>query len=184
MIRPTLIALALPFLIGACRHASPFTDLEGKAQHPLEAGPHRAAVVVFITTDCPIANRSIPELNSIYSDYRDRGVAMTLAHVDPDVTLEIAATHAREYELLPPVVLDPKHVLVNATGATVTPETAVFDAKGTMVYRGRINDRFPRLGDIRTKASVHDLREALDAILAGKEIAHPRTKPVGCYIPD
>lgn len=184
MTRCGALALALPLLIGACRGAPPFTDLDGTPRRPLECGENRAAVVVFITVDCPIANRCVPEINRIYGDYREKGVEMTLVHVDPDVTREAAATHAREFGLLPPVVLDPKHVLVAATGARVTPEAAVFDSKGTMAYRGRINDQFPRLGDTRAMPKVHDLRDALDALLAGRKIARPRTKAVGCYIPD
>ena len=53
-----------------------------------------------------------------------------------------------------------------------------------MVYRGRINDRFPRLGDSRAQARVHDLREAIEATLAGRPVAVPLSKAVGCYIPD
>ena len=141
-------------------------------------------VLVFITTDCPIANQCLPEINRIHEAYRKRNVKLLLVHVDPEVTPATAESHAREYSIRAPIVLDPEQDLVRATGAEVTPEAAIFDATATMVYRGRINDRFPRLGDSRPRARVHDLREALDAILEGRPVREPRTRAVGCYIPD
>ena len=46
-----------------------------------------------------------------------------------------------------------------------------------------LDNRYIALGKSRPAATVHDLREALDAIVAGKPVAHPRTEAVGCYIP-
>ena len=74
--------------------------------------------------------------------------------------------------------------MVKATGVAVTPEVAVVNADGKIVYRGRIDNSFAGLGQSRRTATVHDLREALDATLAGKSAAHPETKAVGCYITD
>ena len=95
---------------------------------------------------------------------------------------------AKEYGLAPDqgpapsILVDRKHALVTAAEATITPEVAVFSPAGKLVYQGRINDLYTGFGDRRNAASEHNLRDALEAVLAGKEVATPRTKAVGCLI--
>ncbi len=69
------------------------------------------------------------------------------------------------------------------TEARVTPEVVVFDANDEQVYRGRIDDRFVDFGKTRAAATSRDLEQALEATLAGREIARPTTRAVGCFIP-
>ncbi|GIT77890.1 MAG: hypothetical protein Ct9H300mP32_2720 [Verrucomicrobiota bacterium] len=64
----------------------------------------------------------------------------------------------------------------------VTPEAAVFDAKGRLIYRGRIDDLYADFGKKRARPTRHDLRDTLDALLAGKRLTKRTTKAVGCYI--
>ena len=66
---------------------------------------------------------------------------------------------------------------------TVTPEAAVY-AGGRVVYHGRIDDRYVDLGLERPAAQVHDLADALSAVVAGQPVKHPVTQAVGCYIAD
>ncbi len=147
-------------------------------------------VLFFVTNDCPISNAFAPEIRRICTDpaYRDRGVACTVVYVDPGLSDAEAQKHAQEYgHTAYPIVVDRKHELVRATGATITPEVAVIRAKGggPVAYLGRIDDSFLRLGQSRRTAGVqHDLRDALDQLLAGRPVARPRTKAVGCFIPD
>ena len=56
-----------------------------------------------------------------------------------------------------PVLLDRKHELVKACGATVTPETAVLSPQGKLLYRGRIDDRFARWGQMRPTEKISKL---------------------------
>jgi hypothetical protein len=144
----------------------------------------KAAVVLFITTDCPIANRYAPELERIRRDYAARGVTLALLYVDPELTDEAAMEHAREYGLEAAQAVDRKHLAVRAAGATVTPEAVVVDPAGRVRYRGRIDDQFADYGARRTEPSRRDLREALDDLLAGREIAVPETAALGCHIPE
>lgn len=159
------------------------TDLKGRGIRPLSAPQGKAAVVIFTTVDCPIANKFCPEFNRLHQRFTEQGVKLTLVHVDPDVTTADALAHAKDYRLAPPIVIDRHHTLVRALNAEVTPEAFVLNDQRQVVYRGRVNDLFPRFGDRRRAASKHDLRDAVDAHLAGKPIAVPRTKVVGCYIP-
>jgi peroxiredoxin len=159
-------------------------DLEG---HPFslfgEVG-NQATVVVFTRSDCPISNRYAPVVRELYEQFHARGVEMYLVYVDPRVTPDAIRTHRAEYEYPCPALRDPEHALVAATGATVTPEAVVFDRQQRVTYRGRIDDQHAKLGSARPAATQHDLNDAIEATLAGREIAEPATKAVGCYIAD
>lgn len=158
-------------------------DIAGVERHPFKEAQGREAVLFFVTNDCPISNAFAPEIARVCSEYQR--VDCTLVYVDPSLSDEAARAHAKTYGHGGyPKIVDRKHELVKATGVAVTPEVAVVNADGKIVYRGRIDNSFAGLGQSRRTATVHDLREALDATLAGKSAAHPETKAVGCYITD
>jgi hypothetical protein len=141
-------------------------------------------VLFFITTDCPIANSYAPEINALVAEYAGRPVRFYAVQVDPELTAEQARRHAREFGLRLPVLLDRRHELVKATGATRTPEVAVLLPGGKIAYRGRIDDLYPDLGKKRKAPARRDLRDALSAVLASRPVKVPRTEAVGCSIPE
>jgi len=143
----------------------------------------RAVAMIFVLPDCPIANSYAAEYSRLSSDYASRGVPLIVVYVDPDLTSAQMAEHAQQYLLKCPVLLDSQLTWADRAGATKTPEAAVFDLHGGLLYRGRIDDRYVAVGKSRTIATTHDLRTALDAILAGKPVAQRFTEAVGCHIP-
>jgi thiol-disulfide isomerase/thioredoxin len=160
-------------------------DIDGVERFPLKEEKGREAVLIFVTHDCPISNAFAPEIARVCSEYRSKGADCTLVYVDPTLSDEAARDHAKTFGHGGyPKIVDRKHELVKAAGATVTPEVAVFDADGRIVYRGRIDNSFAALGQSRRQATVHDLRDALDATLTGKPALHSETKALGCFIPD
>jgi hypothetical protein len=144
----------------------------------------KATVLIFTRTDCPISNRYAPTVADLWNTYQPRGVDFLLVYVDPRQSPPILAQHLEEYQYPCSGVHDPLHELVKLTGASVTPEAAVFTPQQKLVYLGRIDDLFERPGKARQVASTHDLADALDAVLAGESIGEPRTKAVGCIISD
>ena len=64
----------------------------------------------------------------------------------------------------------------------MTPEAVVMDGTGEVRYRGRINDRYVRLGVARRQATTNDLHDALRSVLDGRQVERPITQPVGCYL--
>src|SRR5215471_17528643 len=104
--------------------------------------------------------------------------------VDPEISSERFRGHARDYDLRMPFSLDPRHEWVERAGATTAPEAAVFSPSGELLYRGRIDDQYAGLGKRRSVVTSHDLRDALEAILAGKPVTPSRTEAIGCPIPD
>ncbi|MGI9244907.1 MAG: redoxin domain-containing protein [Verrucomicrobiales bacterium] len=160
-----------------------FTDVEGKEHAPFADESVRFLVVVFIATDCPIANYYQPTINRLAERYREKGVRFLLFHPDPDVTQEKIREHAKAFKISPPVFADTKFALARRLKASATPEAFVIARDGSTKYRGRIDDIYAAWGKRRRKPTSHDLQEALDAVLAGKTVASPTTKPIGCYIP-
>jgi hypothetical protein len=142
-----------------------------------------ASVFIFTLADCPICNAYIPELNRIYDNFFERGVNLTIIPVDSDITLDRVMAHRAEYDIRMPFMLDPEHDWVNRAGVTTAPEAAVFSPEGELLYRGRIDNQYVALGKRRTVVTSHDLRDALEAILAGKPVPSPRTEAIGCPIP-
>jgi hypothetical protein len=158
-------------------------DIHGTVQQPFDDDNSPATVLVFTMQDCPIANSYIPTLNKLFDEYMPRGIRMLIVHVDPQLSLGDARKHAEEFQIKAPVVLDQQHAWVDRAGATKSPEVAVFSSGGDVLYSGRVDDRYAALGKRRTHVTTHDLRDALEAILAGRAVSRPKTDAVGCYIP-
>jgi Redoxin len=161
-----------------------FLDLDGSHVSLPQRDPAVPTVLIFITADCPVSNGYAPEINQMVRDYKDSPVEFDLVHVDSDLTLDEAQRHAREYQYQCRVLLDPKHSLSEAVGATITPEAAVIDRRGLLAYRGRIDDRYIELGKKRQEAAHRNLRDAIDAVIADRPPPVARTTAVGCYIPE
>src|SRR5208337_1433691 len=125
--------------------AEAFVDLQGKTHYPLDVKDAKAVVFFFTCTDCPIANYYTSEINALVKDHAGKPLRFYMVHVDPDLTRGDAQKHAATYQLTPPVLIDSKHHLVQATGASITPEAAVLLADGTIAYRGRIDDTYAEL---------------------------------------
>ncbi len=179
--------LAALFLIacGAVSAAVPLTDIDGKTHDLLDASSQRANVLYFITNDCPISNQYAPKINRICSEYAAQGVGCYLVYIDPTLSRDAIRKHMADYSHdCCPALHDVEHKLVERVGAEVTPEAALLSAAGEALYQGRIDNFYAALGKPRRMVTVHDLRDALEAALAGEPIANPKTQAVGCFIPD
>ena len=160
-----------------------FTDLDGRELRPIGDPAVKAITLVFILPDCPICNAYIPVLHRLHQTLITGGIQMFLVHADPATTADDARQHAREYQIQLPIVLDAHHTWVNKAGALTAPEAAVFSPAGELLYRGRIDNQYAGLGKRRAVVTSHDLRDALEAILAGQPIKESRTEAIGCLIP-
>jgi hypothetical protein len=171
-----------PVLTKAIVASDRFTDLSGAAHRPAEVGDSKANVLFFVMADCPVSNNYAPEINAIAKAYRDRGVSCYIVYVDAEFAPDEARRHAEDYRLAPPVVLDPEHRLVRFANARIAPSAAIVLPGQTVAYCGRIDNRYADYGKRRVTASQHDLRDALDAILAGRAVTGTPTEPIGCHI--
>ena len=169
------------FAIG-CQSRVAVLDLQGQPVTPLVEPPQVARTLIFVRTDCPIANRYAPEMQRIVHEFGSQGVEFALVYPTKSESAEQIRRHQQDYALNVVAYRDPNHALVAAVGATITPEAVVFDSDNRMVYRGRINDRFVDFGQTRPTATTHDLRDVLNQLVAKERLSFVSTKAVGCYI--
>lgn len=171
-------------------------DLDGRSINPIGNAGTPITVTLFVDSDCPVSNRYAPEIQRLYSRYAPRGVGFWLVYPDPDISAESIRTHMSEYGYDFPALRDLHHSLVRRANALVTPEAGIFLADGTLVYHGRIDNRYVDLTQRRAKATQRDVENVLDALLAGKSVdsswnpapgrsLKTMSEPgVGCYIRD
>ena len=160
-------------------------DTDGIIREPIKVEKGHAEALFFVTHDCPISNYYAHEIRRICEDYGKRGLSCALVYVDPTISDQQANKHAADYgHGSYPRIVDRNHDLVKATGAEITPTAVLVKSDETVAYRGRIDNFYAALGKPRRLVTEHDLRDALDAVFAGKPVVKPEAPPIGCYIPD
>ena len=174
------------FLLAVSLHAAvpriDLSDTTGAAHSTTDWSRSKAIVLYFVATDCPIANSYVPEMNRIHEAYASRGVEFFAVQADVTKSDAEAAKYAADFQYQYPMLLDPRQQLIRLTGATVTPQVAVLSPDGKLLYLGRVDNRVADFGKQRPRATVSDVRNALDSILAGQPVAVPHTPSVGCTI--
>ncbi len=118
-------------------------------------------------------------MRDIAADYTAYKVEFTAFAVGPLLTDSTVAYFRKEYKIPFEVIRDDSmHRRLNAT---VTPEVFVMD-DDTVVYHGRIDDSFVRVGKRRAHVKNRELRSVLDSILQGRIVQVHFVPPVGCII--
>ena len=179
-------ALLSALVLSACapsRSSDPIeaTTLDGELVD-LFSGSPSAVALIFVTLDCPISNRYVPVINQLHRDFDRQGVRLFVVYADPAFERDLFVEHRNQFGIEPTALVDADQKLVELTGVQVTPEVAVLAADGALVYRGRIDDQYVDFGRFRPQASEHDLRVALQAVLAGERVPNDRQPAIGCYI--
>jgi hypothetical protein len=178
-----LVTLALASGLQLPPDAGRLRDVHG-VMRDVFAPTGEAGVLLFVTSDCPISNRYAPEIQRLCADYGTRGVSCTLVYEDTAIDPPAVRAHGEAFGYRDiPAVIDMGHTIAAAAGAAVTPQAVVVGTGGNVQYRGRIDNRYEQLGTLRRVVTVHDLRDALDDILAGRAVSRPATDAVGCFIP-
>jgi hypothetical protein len=161
------------------------TDLDGREVDPLASRPGvRATVLLFVSSECPISNRYAPVIRQLHTSFSTKGVRFWLVYPNASESTGAIRHHIRDFGLPGPALRDAARRLVRAARITVTPEAAVFDGRGSLVYRGRIDDRYAEVGVDRQVATRSDLEDALEATVAGRPVPTPETRAFGCFLAD
>jgi tetratricopeptide (TPR) repeat protein len=116
--------------------------------------------------------------------FTSKGVRFFLVYPNASDDDQAIAEHRRAFQFPGASVRDPNHELVRMAQATVTPEAAVFDVVGRLVYHGRIDDRYADFGVDRPTPTHRELQDALEAVIADRPAAVPTARAVGCFISD
>jgi peroxiredoxin len=159
-----------------------FTDAAGKPIPLSYLKGSKALVVVFLNFDCPNSTGSAPALAELARTYRARGIGFVGLYPGDDETAQAIARQAASFKLGFLVYRDDRGAAVRALKARVTPEAFVLDPDLVLRYRGRIDDSYTARLKKNRQVTRHELRDALDDVLAGKPVRTPVTRAVGCPV--
>jgi len=134
-------------------------------------------VVIFIATRCPVSNAYNDRMEKLYEDYEAKGVNVIGINANSTEPAAEVKTHAAEKGLKFTILKDDGNKIADRLGAAHTPEAYVLDAKGKLVYHGRI-DNSQKVEGITS----NDLRDALDEMIAGKAVSKTGGAAFGCSI--
>jgi peroxiredoxin len=142
----------------------------------------QALVLIFSSNRCPTAKAYAGRMNELQADFAGRGVQVVAInsndpHLYPDESLDGMVERAREDGYTFPYLRDAGQTTARAYGPTCTFDVFVLDADRRLRYEGRFDDA--RLAE---RVTTHDLRNALDDILAGREVRAPKTRAFGCSL--
>ena len=141
-------------------------------------------LVVFMCNHCPYVQHVAPELARLADEYSEKGIATVgISSNDisshPDDAPEKMKTEAARQGYHFPYLYDETQQVAKDYRAACTPDFFLFDSDLKLVYRGQLDSTRPKQD---TPPDGSDLRAALDALLAGKQIPEPQTPSVGCNI--
>jgi thiol-disulfide isomerase/thioredoxin/mono/diheme cytochrome c family protein len=160
---------------------SSLRDLHGNRRPLYGFKDHRALVLAFLGTDCPISNLYLPGLIEWEKKYRSKGVQFLAVYANEHEDLDRVAMHSRDRDVPFPVLKDFGQRLADTLGVQRAPAVVVLDKEFVLRYRGRIDDRYG-VGFRRQKATRDDLIQALDEILADKKVSVAETEADGCLL--
>ena len=144
----------------------------------------RPAVVAFICNHCPYVKHIRSELAAFGRECAAAGVGL-VAISSNDVAAYPAdgpgpmAEEARAHGFVFPYLFDEDQSVARRFHAACTPDFYLFDAAGLLVYRGQFDDSRPSNGK---PVTGRDLRDARDAVLAGRAPALDQRPSIGCNI--
>ncbi|MCA9171868.1 MAG: redoxin domain-containing protein, partial [Planctomycetales bacterium] len=157
------------------------SDARGKVFVNKDFSDASALVVAFLGVECPLAKIYGVRLQEIADQYAAQGVRVMAVNANAQDSITELAAYAKQHQLRYPVLKDVGNRFADAVKAERTPEIFVFDGKGQLQYRGRVDDQYG-IGYVRETPQQHDLKRALDELLAGKPVSQPRTSAPGCII--
>ncbi|BAZ38962.1 alkyl hydroperoxide reductase/ thiol specific antioxidant/ Mal allergen [Calothrix sp. NIES-4101] len=143
-----------------------------------------AILVMFICQHCPFVKHIKSELSKLGKDYLHRRLGIVAISANdaekyPDDAPAALKKMAIELDLQYPICHDETQDIAKLYTAACTPDFFLFDKQRKLVYRGQLDDSRPSNG---LPVTGSDLRAAIDAVLAGKEIVGEQKPSIGCNI--
>lgn len=173
----------MPVTLGMKAPGFNLPGTDGK-NHSLESlADKKALVVIFSCNHCPYVKAYEDRIIAIQKDYGPRGAQVVAVNANdaenyPDDSFENMVRHAGEKNFNFLYLRDETQSTAKAYQATHTPHIYLFNEKRELAYTGKIDDNWQDPKSVKKRY----LRDALDAILAGKPVPEPETFAIGCTI--
>lgn len=163
-----------------------FKDLrgvDGKTHSDVDFSGKKILVVVFSCNHCPYVQAYEDRMIRLQADYSSKGVQLVAINANdianyPDDSYDHMVERAKKKGFNFPYLRDEDQQAAGAFGATHTPQFFVFDEARKLRYSGRMDDNWQ---DPKSVKETY-LRNALDDLIAGREVATPETFSIGCTI--
>jgi peroxiredoxin len=164
MIGATIVDFTLPDAAGTARSLG---SLKGK----------NGTVLIFIAVQCPVSNGYNERMEKLAQDYKARGISVVGINANSTESAADVKDHAAKNNLTFPILKDNGNKIADSLGATRTPEAYFIDAGNKLLYHGRIDNS----RDV-SQVQSSELRDALEATLAGKPVGKATAPAFGCSI--
>jgi peroxiredoxin len=152
-------------------------DLGGREQTLSSVKGTNGTVLIFISVQCPISNAYNERMKKLAQDYAAKGINVVGINANSTEAVGAVKKHAAEHGFTFTILKDEGNKIADQLGAQHTPEAYLLDASGKLVYHGRIDNQ-KNVGMV----SSNDLRDAIDATLAGKPVVKTTALAFGCSI--
>jgi thiol-disulfide isomerase/thioredoxin len=157
-------------------------NVKGKAETlRSELGNNRLTAFIFLSPECPLCRNYTKVLNELEKEYPTSLGVVGVISGSAYPTKEVRSFKDK-FSIVYPLYIDPKKELTEYLEARITPEVVLIDNKGSLVYRGAIDDWVISLGKTKIKSREYYLRDAINSYLENKPAAVPYKEPKGCYI--
>ena len=155
----------------------------GRECNPYEFEESKIIVVMFTCNHCPYVKAYEQRLIDLQKDFADKAVSFIAINANdevnyPEDSFENMVKRAKEKGYNFPYLRDKTQEVVKAFGASYTPEVFVFDQNRILQYHGCVDDNWKE----PDKVTKQNLREAIEAILAGEKVERPDTQAIGCTV--
>ena len=182
------LALAAPVQAGSAAPSFTGTDTKG-VQHTLTGYRGKTVVLEWTNHECPytVKHYATGNMQALQTAAAEAGVVwLTVVSSRPGEQGHVDAAQAdsltsNRMAQSAAVLLDPGGEIGRLYDARTTPHMFIIDGTGTLVYMGAIDDR-PTANHASVKGARNYVREALDAVAAGRPVALASTRPYGCSI--
>ena len=177
------LVMAILVCVGAAHAQVESFDLVSTDQEKLrvEATEKKKLTVLYFTgTECPLAKLYAPRVVALADKYSE-SVRFFGINSNQQVSADEFKEFIKAHKIAFPCGKDFNNVVADQLEVKRTPEVIVLDKKFTIRYRGRIDDQYSP-GITRNSVKRHDLKVAIDELLAGKKVSQPKTDPEGCLL--
>ena len=158
-------------------------SVDGKSYQLRDFKDAKVLVVMFICYHCPYVQAVEDRILQLHRDYRGKGVQLVgICSNDfikyPDDAPKNLLKRWKEKEYGFPYLVDETQEVAKAYEAVCTPDIYVYDQARRLAYHGRIDDNWQE----PSKVTRHEIREAIDALLQGKNLSSKQNPSMGCSI--
>lgn len=172
-----------PFPIGSQAPDFKLKGVDGR-MHGLDSySDAQVLCVVFMCNHCPYVQAYVERLIELQEKFGPQGVQLVGINPNdasryPDDSYDAMVEDAERVGLNFPYLHDETQSVAKAYHAERTPQVFVFDADRKLRYTGGIDDNYQD----ESAATRHPLRDALEDLLAGREVREPEAHFIGCSV--